>query len=151
MKLVYHYNIGSDGNLPPKRERRQMERSYTIVVDNIPSVEEAGRVIVPTMTNGKGTTMIEMSIGVVIVHPNEQFDRKVGLRRAEEAKTPMLVEIKGIGVNNNQMSLLCGLNGLDFVLLVHDGNRPAITKKSADVLVYAVRGDWLELSRKEIS
>lgn len=149
MKLVYHFNIGASGHTPPRHERHRSDRSFTIVAENIPTQEEALRGLLPAMINPKGDTMIEMPLGAVVVHPSEQFARKEGVKRAEDAKHTRLVKLlAAVFVPDGRMILHYSLNEVPFVIQVLKGGRPMIDDDNARALLHAERGDWLEEKRK---
>jgi hypothetical protein len=150
MKLTYHYNIGADGKLPNRLQRHKMERSFTLMVDNIPTQEEAVKTLLPAMGNPQGKLYINMPLAATIVNPNEQFDRKLGRKRAEEGLAATLVEVFAVSFwPNATMELHLMLGDVPVTIKVLKSGRPVIDDENARFMMFAIRGDWLAKSRAE--
>lgn len=149
MRIVYHHNIGQTGYTPPRALRKNSERSFTIVMDNIPNHDQAIHTLIPAMRNGAALeTAVEMQIGVAIVHPNEQFVRRTGVRLATAALQTELVKIIGVVfIPDGRMVIHYELNNIQFSIIIHGTGRAQLADGAADAVVAAVRGDWLEASR----
>ena len=80
MKLVFHSSYGN--STPPAylRNRGDITRPFTLVLEDIPTRDQV-LAMIPILMNDKAGTAITFNAGASVVHPKDQFNRKEGLSR----------------------------------------------------------------------
>jgi hypothetical protein len=79
MKFIYHASFG--GQTPDRQQRRKLRRAGTVMIEapHISFIVNAAYEAI----NGNMRT-VTFKIGQAIVHPDDQFDRSVGIAIAEK-------------------------------------------------------------------
>ena len=147
MKLVFHHSYGSE--MPPARLRNtnKLDRPFTLVLDALPSRDDILKLIEEVLDQSAATSCVEIKVGYSVVHPKDQFDRKVGLEKAMSRVKPELLTIEGISATRDGRVLL-GLSMYDhklqssfhLTLSYLPSGRPSVDPEQAKYFAYSMAG-----------
>lgn len=143
MKAVFHYNDGAHTPPTHQRMRKGYWKSYTFVVENIPTRDQVLKLLPDMIASAQSSNslVITLKVGSSVVHPKDQFQRKIGLRLAEEALRDELFVFEAVYVTTDKIHLTLRHTGTDQLLYLTyvNSGRPEMTAHNTE-LAYALAG-----------